>query len=363
MFGLSPVTLFFIVVAILVFIGPKMLPATIESIWLALTNLQRQQRNEEPLSLEQARGVWRLSHSMIFQLVEVLNAVVEHLEELRSRLIRIVIAMALGTILCLAFYNQIYILLLKPISGLTVPLAPGEPTSKAEILVLNKATVVTATVAITIPGATTDATVPAQITLPKGTQLSVDLPTQAQAIRPVFTAPTEMFVTTFQVCLLGGITLGLPVIIYQVIAFIWPALIYENERRWVYVIIPFASVFFAAGILFCYFALLPFALRYLLTFGGGIAVALPSIGLYISFVTNLMFWIGIVFQTPLVVFFLAKLHIVPYQKLKSFWKFAFLIAYVVGAIVTPTPDPFNQSLVAIPIFLLYVLGVLMARFA
>jgi sec-independent protein translocase protein TatC len=300
---------------------------------------------------------------MIYQLVQVLNAVVEHLEEMRSRILHILLALMIGTTICLVFYNQIYVFLLKPISGLTMPLSPDEPTVTTTEFTLHNEQVVTTT--LNLPTATGASTLPVttQITLPKGLVLSLDQPTVGQRVRPVFLQPTEMFFTTFKVCLLGGVTLGLPVIVYEIIAFIWPALIYEKERRWVYLIVPSASVFFASGVLFCYFFLLPFALKYLLTFGGGIAVAMPSIGSIISFTTNLMFWLGVVFETPLVVFFLAKLKVVSYQKLKGYWKYAFLVAFVVAALITPTPDPFNQLLVAVPIFLLYLLGVLLARFA
>jgi sec-independent protein translocase protein TatC len=361
MFGLSPVTLFVLVVLALVIIGPKMLPASVEAIWLAVTNLQRSQRNEPAFTLEEARLVWKSNRSVLFQVVEVLNAVVEHLEEMRARILRVVLALALGTLICLVFYQQIYVLLLEPIKDLKVPLSPNEPATVTTDYTLKGDQVISATLNITTTGVTT--LVPALLTLPQGTVLSLTEKTPQQKVRPVFLQPTEMFVTTFQVCLLGGVALALPVIIYQIIAFIWPALIYEHERRWAYLIVPFASVFFVAGVLFCYFFLLPFALKYLLTFGGGIAVAMPSIGAIISFTTNLMFWIGMVFQTPLVVFFLAKLHIVSYQRLKSMWKVAFLLAFVIGAVITPTPDPLNQTIVAVPIFLLYLLGVVLARFA
>lgn len=362
MFGLSPLGLIIMLMLALVLIGPRMLPASVEAIWLAVTNLQRQNRSEQLLTMEEARGIWRASGSVIYQLVQVLNAVVEHLEEMRGRILRVVLAMVLGTSICFAFYNQIYEWLLRPIAGLTAPVAPGEPKSSATSLTLNRDHVISGTLSLEgiVPGATQKATVP--ITLPKGTVLSVDLPTQPQRIRPVFTRPTEMFMTTFKVSLLGGFTLALPVIIYQLIAFVWPALIYQHEKRWVYLLVPSASVFFISGVLFSYFFLVPFALRYLLTFAGGIAIAMPSIGEIISFITNLLFWIGIVFQTPLIVFFLAKAKIVAYDRLKGLWKFAFLIAFVVGALITPTPDPINQSIVAIPIFLLYLLGLLFARF-
>jgi sec-independent protein translocase protein TatC len=363
MFGLSPLGLFFMLILALIMIGPRMLPAAVESLWLAITNLQRQQRNEEQLTLEQARLVWQANRSVVHQLVGVLNAVVEHLEEMRGRIVKVLFALTLGTALCFAFYNQIYTLLLKPIAGLKVPPMPGQVETTDTVLTLNQP--VTAQGVVVLPGApgTPALTTTVQITLTQGMTLPVTMPTQQEYVRPVFLKPTEMFMTTFKVAILGGVALSLPVIIYQVIAFIWPALIYQNEKRWVFIVAPSASLFFISGVLFAYFFMLPFALRYLLTFGGGIAVALPSIGEYIGFTTNLMFWIGVVFETPLVVFFLAKLKVVNFQQLKSMWKVAFLIAFVIGALITPTPDPINQAMVSLPIFLLYLLGLLFARFA
>lgn len=361
MFGLSPLMLIFLVLLGFVIIGPKLLPASIEGLWLALTNLQRQQRSEPLLSIEEARSIWKASGSVVFQVVQVLNAVVEHLEEMRARILRVVLALALGTMACLVFYTQIYEFLLMPIGNLTIPNAPGTPATTKTTLLLETDHVFSVT--LSLPQAGVPITVTTNLTLPRGTALAVSEPTPQQQIRPVFLQPTEMFITTFKVCLLGGFALALPVIIFQIIAFVWPALIYDYERRWVYVIVPLASVFFVAGILFSYFLLIPFALKYLLTFGGGIAVAMPSIGSIISFETTLMFWIGVVFETPLLVFFLAKLKIVSYARLKSMWKVAFLIAFVVGAVITPTPDPINQAIVAVPIFVLYLLGVVMARFA
>ena len=315
------------------------------------------------LALEDARKIWKANGSIINQIVEVLYAVVEHLEELRGRIFKILIAMAIGTLICYAFYNQIYAFLLKPINGLTMPLAPGQSETTSTLFTLNQPQTVTGTVVIPGIAGTASVTTTTQILLPKGITLSVDMPTQRDPVRPVFLRPTEMFMTTFKIAILGGLALALPVILYQVIAFVWPALIYESERRWVFVIVPSATVFFVTGMLFCYYFLLPFALKYLLSFGGGIAAPLPALSDLISFITNLMFWIGVVFETPLVVFFLAKLHIVTYQKLKSMWKVAFLISAAVGAVITPTPDPFNMLLVAVPIFLLYLIGVFLARFA
>lgn len=181
-------------------------------------------------------------------------------------------------------------------------------------------------------------------------------------IKPIFLRPTEMFVTYFRVALLAGSALAMPVIVYQALRFTLPAL-KPNERRYVFLAIPTASTFFVIGILFAQFVLLPFALRYLLTFGGDIAEAHWAIGEYISFVTTLLFWSGVIFETPLLLFFLAKLGIVSTSFLSQNRKYAILASAVLAAIITPTPDPFNMLLVMVPLWLMYEAGVLLSRFA
>lgn len=179
-------------------------------------------------------------------------------------------------------------------------------------------------------------------------------------IKPVFLKPTEMFITYFKVALVGGAALAMPVIVYQAIRFIVPGL-KSSEKKYLFVVIPSASFLFMLGITFGYLVLLPFALRYLLTFGGDIATAFISIGEYVSFVTTLLLWMGVAFELPLVIVFLAKLRIVNQKQLRSYWKYALVGAFVIAAIITPTPDPFNQTLVAVPLYLLYEIGVLFAR--
>jgi sec-independent protein translocase protein TatC len=176
----------------------------------------------------------------------------------------------------------------------------------------------------------------------------------------IFVRPTEMFVTYFKVALVGGLALSMPVIIYQLIRFAVPGL-KPNEKRWLYFIVPGASALFILGVTFCYMVLLPFALRYLLTFGAGIADPFISIGEFISFVVTLMIWMGIAFELPMVVVFLSKLGVVTPQQLRAYWKYALVGSFAIAAIITPTPDPFNQTLVAVPLYLLYEIGVLFAR--
>jgi len=179
-------------------------------------------------------------------------------------------------------------------------------------------------------------------------------------MKPVFLKPTEMFVTYFKVALIGGAALSMPVIVYQLIRFVVPGL-RPNEKKYLFFVLPGATLLFILGIVFGYLVLLPFALRYLLTFGGDIASAFISIGEYVSFVVTLLLWMGVAFELPMIIVFLAKLRIVNHKQLRGYWKYALIGSFLIAAIITPTPDPFNQTLVAVPLYLLYEVGVLFAR--
>jgi sec-independent protein translocase protein TatC len=181
-------------------------------------------------------------------------------------------------------------------------------------------------------------------------------------LQPIFLRPTEMIITYFQIALICGVALAMPVLIYQSILFILPAL-KPNERRYLYIIVPGATISFVVGLLFTYFAILPFAIRYLLTFGGNIARAQWTIGEYIGFVTTILLWIGLAFETPLVIFFLAKLGIITPAMLSHYRKYAILAIAVIAAVITPTPDPFNMMIVMVPLLILYEAGALLARLA
>ncbi len=179
-------------------------------------------------------------------------------------------------------------------------------------------------------------------------------------IKPVFLKPTEMFITYFKVAMIAGAALSMPVIVNEVIRFIVPGL-KSDEKRYLFFVIPGATFLFALGVTFGYIVLLPFALKYLLTFGGDIASAFISIGEYVSFVTTLLLWMGVAFEMPMLIVFLAKLKVVNHRQLRGYWKYALMGSFVLAAIITPTPDPFNQTLVAVPLYLLYEVGVLFAR--
>jgi sec-independent protein translocase protein TatC len=175
-------------------------------------------------------------------------------------------------------------------------------------------------------------------------------------------APTETVFAYFQVTLVVGLIVSMPVIAYQAWAYIAPGLT-RQERRYVVALIPGVTLSFIAGVAFAYFALMPAALQFLLGFGSDQIRAVPAISLYISFMTRLLIAVGAIFQLPLVMFFLAKVHIINPKMLGTIRRYVVVVAFVVAAIVTPTPDPFNQLLVAVPILVLYELGALLARVA
>ncbi len=175
-----------------------------------------------------------------------------------------------------------------------------------------------------------------------------------------FIEPFELFVTYFRVSLLSGLILGMPMIVYQGLRFVSPGL-KGSERRWLYATVFGATLLFLGGVAFAYYIALPPALDFLLGFGGG-ELAKPElrIGSYVDFVTRLLFWTGVAFETPLVVMYLSRFRIVTAGQLLRWWRFAIVAAFVVAAIVTPTIDPVTQSLVAGPIIILYFLGIVLA---
>jgi sec-independent protein translocase protein TatC len=234
---------------------------------------------------------------------ELQMTLVEHLDELRSRLIKSVGALALMTAVAFVFTPTLFQLLL----------VPAPPVIKREGL--------------------------------------------------IFIEPTEAFLTYFQVSLMSGIGLASPVIFYQILAFVLPALT-RREKRLLFAFMPLVIVFFCVGVLFGYFVTLPFALNYLIDFNiGGVVRPMIRVGDYLGFVTTILFWMGVSFETPIVIFFLAKTRIVNVRRLSSYRKYAILVAFVLAAVITPTPDPLNQSLVAIPLWILYEIGILLSRFA
>jgi sec-independent protein translocase protein TatC len=174
--------------------------------------------------------------------------------------------------------------------------------------------------------------------------------------------PTETFATYFKVAITAGLGLTMPVLVYQLLRFLAPGLT-RGEQRALYLSLPFVVLCFVTGALFCYFVILPSALHFLLGFGDPRILKQISLTKFIGFVSNFILAVGAAFELPVFIFMLAKLGIATYSRLARFRKYAFLLSFVVAAIITPTPDPINQALVAVPLFLLYELGLQLSRFA
>ena len=178
--------------------------------------------------------------------------------------------------------------------------------------------------------------------------------------QPVFTNITEFWSVVMRVSILTGVILSIPFIAYQIMIFIIPGL-KENEKKYVYIFLPLMVISFYIGATFGYFILVPPAIKFLVLFGGDLAVPLIRIGSYIQLVISLMFWMGIVFQVPTVVFLLSKLRIVPIETFARFRKWFIVISFILGAFITPTFDSINQTLVALPIVILYEIGYWISR--
>ena len=174
-----------------------------------------------------------------------------------------------------------------------------------------------------------------------------------------FIEPFENFVTYFRVALLGGLILAMPVIVYQVLRFVAPGL-RGAERRWLYGTVVGATGLFLAGVAFSYYVALPPALNFLLNFNNDLARPNIRLGSYIDFVTRLLFWTGVCFEMPLVMMYLARFRIIRAKQMRQWWRYAVVLISIIAAVVTPTVDPVTMSLVMLPMLGLYAVGIVLA---
>jgi sec-independent protein translocase protein TatC len=179
---------------------------------------------------------------------------------------------------------------------------------------------------------------------------------------PIAIAPTESVGVYFKVSIVIGFVIAMPVIVYQLFRFVAPGL-EPHERRYVLVGAPVAAVSFAAGVVFAALVLIPAAMPFLRGFLSGIVEQRYSINNYISFVSTILLWAGLVFETPLVMYFLAKLGVATPQGFGKARRVVVIAAAAGAAVITPTTDPVNMLLIMGPFLLLYELGILLARFA
>ena len=178
----------------------------------------------------------------------------------------------------------------------------------------------------------------------------------------IYTEVTELLTTAIKVSFVGGLILASPVILYQVVMFVAPGLT-GREKRYLFGSMPAVILAFSGGLAFGYYVLTPPALHFLLTFGDDVAVPLIRVSNIVNLMIRLLFWMGLAFETPLVMYLLASLGIVTAQSLSRFRRYWVVVAFIMAAIITPTVDPVNQALVAGPLLVLYEVGILLARVA
>ena len=178
----------------------------------------------------------------------------------------------------------------------------------------------------------------------------------------IYTEVTELLTTAIKVSFAGGLVLASPVILYQAVMFIAPGLT-GREKRYLFGFMPAVILAFAGGVAFGYYVLTPPALHFLLTFGDDVAVPMIRVSNIINLMIRLLFWMGLAFETPLVMYLLAQLGLVTAQSLSRFRRYWVVVAFIMAAIITPTIDPVNQALVAGPLLVLYEVGILLARIA
>ncbi len=172
-------------------------------------------------------------------------------------------------------------------------------------------------------------------------------------------SPTEGLQTYFRVALVSGIIIAMPWILYQLWRFIEPGL-HAHEKRYVYVFVPSATILFLTGVAFCWFVLLPSAILFLANFMPTIFSPEWTSQEYIGFATSFIIWVGVAFQIPLVIYFLARFGILTSTTLREQWRIAIVGIAVVAAAVTPSIDPVTMILTMIPLFFLYGLSLILA---
>ena len=226
---------------------------------------------------------------------EQLQGLLPHLDELRRRLIVAAGALLVGTLVAFIFAGQVIAILAQPVGGL------------------------------------------------EGLQ-AIEL--------------TENLGVYMRTALTLGAVLAMPVFVYEIVAFIVPGLM-PNERRLLFIALPFIVLLFLAGAAFAYFVMLPVTIPFLADFGGIPTTPRPKD--YVGFITRVVFWMGVAFETPIIIAVLARIGIVTPTQLRKGWRLAVVVIAVLAALITPTIDPFTMLIVMAPLLGLYLLSIVLAK--
>jgi sec-independent protein translocase protein TatC len=168
--------------------------------------------------------------------------------------------------------------------------------------------------------------------------------------------PTDTIINVFKVSFMAGASLAMPLIVYHLVAFAAPGL-YPHEKRALLLTLPAIFGLFLLGMAFAFYIMLPVAITFLQNFFVELIEQSWTFDLYVGFVTRVVFWIGVSFETPIVLAFLARMGIVSGPQLLHFWRHALVIISIIAAIITPTIDPVNMAIVMAPLIVLYFFSV------
>jgi sec-independent protein translocase protein TatC len=173
--------------------------------------------------------------------------------------------------------------------------------------------------------------------------------------------PAEAFFAYLKVSFFAGLLIALPVVTYQLWAFIVPALT-NNERTASLILVPASVMLFFIGLAFSYFFVLPAGIQFFMGFATADLQPMFSLGQYLSFVISFLLPFGLVFELPLIILVVAKLGLVSSAFLVSKRKIVLVLSFVVGAVISPTPDVFSQTMIAVPIIILYEISILIVKY-
>ncbi|MEQ8236147.1 MAG: twin-arginine translocase subunit TatC [Syntrophomonadaceae bacterium] len=189
----------------------------------------------------------------------------------------------------------------------------------------------------------------------------VTLPLTAIDQRLIVTGVTEAFFVKLQLSFLAGFVLAFPIISWAVWRFFRPAL-YPYERKYIYVLFPVTIILFATGVLFSYFAILPMVLKFFVYIAGENLETMFKVDQYVSFVMSFCIPFGLVFELPVLTFFLTKIGVVKAEQLSKSRKYALLIIVILAGALTPGPDPISQIMMAVPVYILYEVSIWVAKY-
>jgi sec-independent protein translocase protein TatC len=187
-------------------------------------------------------------------------------------------------------------------------------------------------------------------------------PLRAVHLKVQVLTPYGIMLLYMEVVLFAGLILAMPALLYQLWAFVAPGLM-PNERQYASRIVFFTTLCFLAGIAFGYFVLIPTALTFFAGFGTQSIALNIAADKYISFILSMILGAGLVFELPMITFFLAKFGIVSAQFMRKYRRHAIIVILIISAFVTPTPDIVTQSLLAAPMMILYEISIFIAKFA